>query len=66
MGDKVYYKPKLSGLKRNKALKIKNVYFQTEDTLFEVLGVEFTPTWIYEFEGISLGAIESDLSLNRI
>ena len=65
IGDLVYYLPKLSGFDNKKALKIENLYFQDHDTLYDSLGVKFTPTWCYGFEETCLGAVELDLVITK-
>lgn len=63
IGQKVYYKPKLSGFNNKKPLVIEYVNYKKTDELSECLGVEFKPTYIYHFKGINLCAIENNITI---
>lgn len=62
-GDVVKYLPELSGFDPETELIIESSYYKETDDLSELLGVEFTPTWMYSFENSSLGASEKQVEL---
>ncbi len=61
IGQKVNYLPTLTGLDKENKLTISGRMFKSSDSLYESLGVEFKPTWVYFFEENSLTAEEKDL-----
>jgi len=69
VGDKVIYLPKLSGLRENKCLMVRSIYFKESDELSLALGIDFIPTFVYKFENINreeftLTAQESDIDFH--
>jgi len=61
IGDKVNYKPKMSGMPKNKVFEIDFVKWKDVDDLSDILDVEFKPTWYYGFKDSNLMAEEEDI-----